>query len=45
MKTLNFEKINDIFNEFALTSDEMICVKGGNAGEHIILPNPPQIKI
>ena len=45
MTTLNFEKINDLLNEFALTNEEMICVKGGDAGEPIILPNPPQIKI
>jgi len=45
MKTLNFEIVRDIFNEFVLTNDEMICVRGGDGAEPIVLPNPPTIKI
>ena len=37
MKTLNFEQTNDIFNEFALTNEEMINVRGGE-GEPIVIP-------
>ena len=43
MKTLNFEKTNDIFAEFALSNEEMINVRGG--GEPIVLPTPPIIRI
>ena len=35
----------DILNDYALTSEEMICVKGGYEGEPIIVPNPPPVKI
>jgi len=46
MKTLNYEKTEDIFAEFVLSNDEMIKVRGGDgAGEPIILPNPPPVKI
>ncbi len=45
MKTLDFEKTKDIFDGFTLTNEEMISVRGGDAGEPITLPNPPQIKI
>jgi len=45
MKTLNFEILKGIFNEFVLTNDEMICVRGGEGGEPLVLPNPPIVKI
>ncbi len=46
MKTLNYEKTNEIFAEFVLSNDEMMKVRGGGGdGEPIILPNPPPIKI
>ncbi len=44
MKTLNFNLTEDIFNEFALTNEEMICVRGGE-GDPIALPTNPPIKI
>jgi hypothetical protein len=44
MKTLNFEKTNDIFAEFTLSDEEMINVRGGQ-GDPIIIPVPPIIKI
>lgn len=43
MKTMNFEKLNDLFTEFTLSNEEMIKVRGG--GEPIILPTPPIIRI
>ena len=46
MKTLNYEKTENIFAEFVLSNDEMIKVRGGDGeGEPIILPNPPPVKI
>jgi hypothetical protein len=47
MKTLNFKTTNDIFAKFALTTIEMIKVRGGEAGvsEPTVLPNTPPIKI
>jgi hypothetical protein len=45
MKTLNLKNIDEIFNEYALTVEEMICVKGGDAGEPILKPSVPPIKI
>ena len=44
MKILNFELTNDIFNEFALSNEEMIYVRGGG-GDPIAIPTPPPIKI
>jgi len=45
MKTLNFELTKDIFNEFALSNEEMIYVRGGDATDPVVLPTPPPIKI
>ena len=46
MKTLNYEKTEEIFAEFVLSNDEMMKVRGGDPdGDPIILPNPPPIKI
>ncbi len=44
MKTLNFEKTNDIFAKFALTNVEMIKVRGGET-DPIIKATPPPVKI
>jgi hypothetical protein len=44
MKTLNLELAFDIFNEFALTNEEMISVRGGDA-DPIVLPSMPPIKV
>ena len=43
MKTLNFELTKDIFNEFALSNEEMIYVRGGI--EPISRPHELQIII
>jgi hypothetical protein len=45
MKTLNLKNIDEIFNEYALTVGEMICVKGGDSGEPILKPSVPPVKI
>ena len=44
MKTLNLELAHDIFNEFALTNEEMINVRGGEIDP---TPSPmvPPVKI
>jgi hypothetical protein len=44
MKTLNLELAPDIFNEFALTNEEMINVRGGE-GDPIVLPSTPPIRV
>jgi hypothetical protein len=43
MKTLNFNLTTDIFNEFALSNEEMIYVRGGDGGEGEVLPTEPPI--
>jgi len=48
MKTLNFQLTTDIFNEFALSNEEMIYVRGGGSVEEsdpIIKTVPPPIII
>jgi hypothetical protein len=45
MKTQNLTKLDEIFSEYALTAEEMICIKGGDAGEPIIKPATPPVKI
>jgi hypothetical protein len=45
MKTLNLKKFDKIFDEYALSEEEMICVKGGEAGEPILKPSTPPVKI
>lgn len=45
MKTLNLKNIDEIFNESALTVEEMICVKGGDGGDPILKPSIPPVKI
>lgn len=44
MTTLNFESINGIFEEFALTNEEMTCVRGGTL-DPTPTPVPPPVKI
>jgi hypothetical protein len=44
MKALNFELTKDILNEFALSNEEMIKVRGGEI-EPTPLPPTPPIKI
>jgi len=45
MKTLTIKKIDEIFDEYALSVEEMICVKGGDQGEPIVKPCTPPVKI
>jgi len=46
MKTLNFKKTNLFFNEYALTNNEMLKIRGGDGlGEPIIIPPVPPVKI
>jgi hypothetical protein len=45
MKTLNLKNLNEIFDEYALSVEEMICVKGGDYGEPILKPSTPPVKI
>ena len=45
MKNLTLRNLDEIINEYALTVEEMICVKGGDAGEPILKPSTPPIKI
>jgi hypothetical protein len=44
MKTLDFERTVDIFADYALSNEEMINVRGGDGGDHM-LPPPPPVKI
>ncbi len=44
MKTLNFDLTKGIFDEFALTNEEMISVRGGEI-EPTPTPMNPPIKI
>jgi hypothetical protein len=44
MKTLNLELTIDIFNDFQLSNEEMICVRGGES-DPIIKTTTPPIKI
>jgi hypothetical protein len=41
MKPLNFELTKGIFDEFALTNDEMINVRGGEIEPTPMPPKPP----
>jgi len=44
MKTLNFELPQGIFDEYALTNDEMINVRGGEI-DPTPMPSKPPVKI
>ena len=39
------EQTEEIFNEFTLTTEEMICVKGGDATDPVFKPTPPTVRI
>ncbi len=39
------KNIDEIFVEYALTAEEMICVKGGDQVEPIVMPCPPPVRI
>ncbi len=41
MKTKNFDTSFDIFAVYALTSEEMITVRGGDSEPGTIVPTPP----
>jgi hypothetical protein len=45
MKNLNLKNFDEIFDEYALSAEEMICVKGGEASEPILKPSTPPVKI
>jgi hypothetical protein len=45
MKTLNLKNIDEILKEYALSAEEMICVKGGENGDPILKPSVPPVKI
>ena len=46
MKTLNFERTNELFAEYAMSNEEMIMVRGGKGeGVPTVLPPVPPIKI
>ena len=44
MKTLNFESTRDLLNEFALTNEEMISVRGGEL-DPVLKPMTPPVRI
>jgi hypothetical protein len=45
MKIQKIEFTNEMFNEFALSNEEMICVRGGDGDGIIVRTNEPPIKI
>ena len=45
METLNLKNFGEILNDYVLSVEEMICVKGGDAGDPIIKPSVPPVKI
>jgi hypothetical protein len=45
MKNLDSKKMEEILKDFALTAEEMICVKGGDMGDPIVIPSVPPVKI
>lgn len=45
MENKNFDQTEKIFQEYVMTSGEMMAVRGGEDGEPIVLPNPPKPKI
>ena len=44
IKTMNSKLTKDIFTEFALSIEEMICVRGGE-GDPIIKTSAPPVRI
>ena len=45
IKTIHMKNFDEIFGEFALTVEEMIYVRGGDAGEPIVKSSNPPVKI
>lgn len=45
MEILKIEKLNEIFKDFELTLEEMICIKGGDGSDVIFIPTPPTPRI
>ena len=45
MNYLNIEKIDEIFDEYALSIEELICIRGGDAGDPLLRPTPPSVNI
>jgi hypothetical protein len=43
MKTINSKLTNDIFTEFALSTEDMVCVRGGDNDPIIKTVMPPVI--
>ena len=41
MKILNFESTKNIFNDFTLSNEEMIYVRGGEGDGDVLPPEPP----
>jgi len=41
MKILNFESTKNIFNDFTLSNEEMIYVRGGEGTPVVLPPDPP----
>ncbi len=45
MKNLTLAKNEEILSAYALSAEEMICIKGGDKGEPILLPVLPDPKL
>jgi hypothetical protein len=45
MKNTEFNNLDEIFGDFSLTEEEMLCIRGGDGGEPIILPSIPPVRI
>jgi hypothetical protein len=45
MKTLNFDLSTEMLNDFVLSTEEMICVRGGDGVEPISTPMKPPVII
>ena len=45
IKTIHMKNFDEILGEFALTVEEMIYVRGGDAGEPIVKSSNPPVKI
>ncbi len=45
MENKNFDQTEKIFQEYIMTSVEMMAIRGGEDGEPIVIPNPPRPKI
>jgi hypothetical protein len=44
LKNLESKSVNDMFNDFLLSNEEMTCVRGGNE-DNPTLPNIPPVII